>query len=120
MANLPQVSNITGHRFNIATSYGTYAGHHSFALGLSGLNDRGNVVYKLSGSLTSKGNYAFNAGIGYQFDRIGYEYDEISNKFDKTEDRTNNSDRIKVSELELKVKDQDAQIKAQLKNIPKN
>lgn len=104
MAGLPQVSNITGHRFNIATGYGTYRGHHAFALGISGLNDRGTLVYKANGSLTSKGNYAFNIGIGYQFDRIGYENDPISREFDKTEDRVNQTERIKLKELEEKLK----------------
>ena len=104
MAGLPQVSNITGHRFNIATGYGTYRGHHAFALGISGLNDRGTLVYKANGSLTSKGNYAFNIGIGYQFDRIGYENDPISLEFDKTEDRVNQTERIKIKELEEKLK----------------
>ncbi|WP_231479795.1 YadA-like family protein, partial [Streptobacillus canis] len=55
MANLPQVSNIAGHRHNIAGAYGYYNGEHAFALGISGLNETGNLVYKASGSLNTKG-----------------------------------------------------------------
>ncbi|NYV28539.1 YadA-like family protein, partial [Streptobacillus felis] len=70
MANLPQVSNIAGHRHNIAGSYGYYNGEHAFALGLSGLNETGNLVYKASGSLNTKGHVALGAGLGYQFDKL--------------------------------------------------
>ena len=60
MANLPTVSSEYNH--NISVSYGTYAGSHSFALGLSGhiANDRLN--YKLSGAINTKGNLAFGVG----------------------------------------------------------
>ncbi|WP_067322102.1 YadA-like family protein [Streptobacillus felis] len=70
MANLPQVSNIAGHRHNIAGAYGYYNGEHAFALGLSGLNETGNLVYKASGSLNTKGHVALGAGLGYQFDKL--------------------------------------------------
>ncbi|WP_156299429.1 YadA-like family protein [Streptobacillus canis] len=70
MANLPQVSNTAGHRHNIAGAYGYYNGEHAFALGLSGLNETGNLVYKASGSLNTKGHVALGAGLGYQFDKL--------------------------------------------------
>ncbi|WP_288847757.1 YadA C-terminal domain-containing protein [uncultured Sneathia sp.] len=65
MANLPTVSSEYNH--NISVSYGTYAGSHSFALGLSGhiANDRLN--YKLSGAINTKGNLAFGVGVGVNF-----------------------------------------------------
>ena len=69
MANLPQVSNIGMHRHNIAASVGVHRGESAFALGLSGLNHRGSLVYKASGALNTKGHVSFGIGIGYQFDR---------------------------------------------------
>ncbi|CAM3072159.1 YadA-like family protein [Streptobacillus ratti] len=70
MANLPQVSAIGNQRHNIAGSYGYFNGEHAFALGLSGMNEVGNLVYKASGSLNTKGHVSLGAGIGYQFDNI--------------------------------------------------
>lgn len=70
MANLPQVSSISGHRHNIAGSYGMYKGESAFALGLSGINKKGTIVYRASGSLNTKGNIALGIGLGYQFDKI--------------------------------------------------
>ena len=67
MASLPQVNDRSAKRFNIATGYATYGGIHSFALGLSGVNKEGNLVYKASGSLSSKGKVGFAVGLGYQF-----------------------------------------------------
>ena len=89
----PEFRDITGNRFNIATSYGTYAGHHSFALGLSWLNERGTLIYITSGSLNTKGNVAFGLGIGYQFDE---------------NNRVNDTERNKMAELELKLKEQES------------
>ena len=68
MANLPTVSSEYNH--NISASYGTYAGSHSFALGLSGhiANDR--LSYKLSGAVNTKGNLAFGVGVGVNLGRI--------------------------------------------------
>ncbi|WP_197034528.1 YadA-like family protein, partial [Streptobacillus canis] len=57
-------------RHNIAGAYGYYNGEHAFALGISGLNETGNLVYKASGSLNTKGHVALGAGFGYQFDKL--------------------------------------------------
>ena len=70
MANLPQVSSMSGHRYNVAGSYGMYKGESAFALGLSGINKKGTIVYRASGSLNTKGNIALGIGLGYQFDKI--------------------------------------------------
>lgn len=91
--NVPEFRDITGHRFNIATSYGTCHGQHSFALGLSGLNERGTLIYRVSGSLNTKGNVAFGLGIGYQFDG---------------NNRVNDTEHNKIAELELKLKEQES------------
>ena len=62
MANLPQVSG--DRKFNLAASYGYYGGSHAVAVGFSGTNDKQNFIYKLSGSVNSKGNLAFGIGAG--------------------------------------------------------
>ncbi|WP_081256458.1 YadA-like family protein, partial [Streptobacillus moniliformis] len=64
VASIPQI-NGKGH--NIGASYGYYEGHSAFALGLSGINERGNVLYKANLSLNTRGNVGIGAGIGYQF-----------------------------------------------------
>ncbi|WP_064615452.1 YadA-like family protein [Streptobacillus moniliformis] len=70
MASLPQISSLGGHRHNIAGSYGYFNGEHAFALGISGLNDVGNLVYRAGGSLNTKGHVSLGAGLGYQFDKL--------------------------------------------------
>ena len=62
MANLPQV--MGDKKFNLAASYGYYGGSHAVAVGFSGTNDNQNFIYKLSGSVNSKGNLAFGIGAG--------------------------------------------------------
>ncbi|WP_064581003.1 YadA-like family protein [Streptobacillus moniliformis] len=77
MANLPQVSTIGDKRHNIAGSYGYYNGENAFALGLSGVNETGTLVYRASGALNTKGHVSLGAGLGYQFDNIGKRSKEI-------------------------------------------
>ncbi|QXW65420.1 OmpA family protein [Streptobacillus moniliformis] len=76
VASIPQI-NGKGH--NIGASYGYYEGHSAFALGLSGINERGNVLYKANLSLNTRGNVGIGAGIGYQFggDRVNTSKDNI-------------------------------------------
>ncbi|WP_288892012.1 YadA-like family protein [uncultured Sneathia sp.] len=62
MANLPNVSG--DKKFNLSASYGYYGGSHAVAVGFSGTNDNQNFIYKLSGSVNSKGNLAFGIGAG--------------------------------------------------------
>ena len=88
MANLPQINNLTGHRFNIASAIGIHKGETSIALGLSGINYRGTLVYRASGTLNTKGNVSFGVGIGYQFDK---------------NTRDNDTERNDINELQNKV-----------------
>lgn len=62
MANLPQV--MGNRKFNLSASYGYYGKSHSLAIGFSGVNSKGNFIYKLSGAVNNKGNIAVGAGIG--------------------------------------------------------
>lgn len=83
MANLPTVSSEYNH--NISASYGTYAGSHSFALGLSGhiANDRLN--YKLSGAVNTKGNLAFGVGVGVNLGKKNQSNKELLDRIEKLE-----------------------------------
>ncbi|WP_375168096.1 YadA C-terminal domain-containing protein [Sneathia vaginalis] len=83
MANLPTVSSEYNH--NISASYGTYAGSHSFALGLSGhiANDR--LSYKLSGAVNTKGNLAFGIGVGVNLDKKNQSNKELLDRIEKLE-----------------------------------
>lgn len=83
MANLPTVSSEYNH--NISASYGTYAGSHSFALGLSGhiANDR--LSYKLSGAVNTKGNLAFGVGVGVNLGKKNQSNKELLDRIEKLE-----------------------------------
>ena len=71
VASLPQVNSTSGERFNIGVGvgYGMYGGEHSMALGVSGIVgiSKGNIMYKLNGSLNSKMKFGLGIGLGYQF-----------------------------------------------------
>ena len=71
VASLPQVNSTSGERFNIGVGvgYGMYGGEHSMALGVSGIVgiSKGNIMYKLNGSLNSKLKFGLGIGLGYQF-----------------------------------------------------
>ena len=71
VASLPQVNTTSGERFNIGVGvgYGMYGGEHSMALGVSGIVgiSKGNIMYKLNGSLNSKLKFGLGIGLGYQF-----------------------------------------------------
>lgn len=83
MANLPTVS--SEYNRNISASYGTYAGSHSFALGLSGhiANDR--LSYKLSGAVNTKGNLAFGVGVGVNLGKKNQSNKELLDRIEKLE-----------------------------------
>ncbi|WP_277285459.1 YadA family autotransporter adhesin, partial [Sneathia sanguinegens] len=80
IANLPQVSG--DKKFNLAAAYGYYGGSHSVAIGFSGTNDKKNFIYKLSGSVNTKGNLALGIGAGVM---LG----SVDNKDKKIEKLTN-------------------------------
>ncbi|WP_064592238.1 YadA-like family protein [Streptobacillus moniliformis] len=127
MANLPQVSPLGGHRYNIAGSYGFFNGEHAFALGISGLNEKSNLVYRASGSLNTKGHISLGAGLGYQFDKL-----EARKKDILTLQRNGNINMLdeKVYEHELKIRSLEASnkelrkeleyLKEIIKNLNKN
>ena len=86
IANLPQVSG--DKKFNLAAAYGYYGGSHSVAIGFSGTNDKKNFIYKLSGSVNTKGNLALGVGAGVM---LG----SVDNKDKKIEKLTNENILIK-------------------------
>ncbi|MGP1494508.1 MAG: YadA-like family protein [Streptobacillus sp.] len=93
MANLPQVSNTTGHRFNIASAIGIHKGETAISLGLSGLNYRGTLVYRASGTLNTKGDVSFGVGIGYQFDKNTRDNDTERNSINELKNKLENLSR---------------------------
>ena len=121
MANLPQVSSMSGHRYNVAGSYGMYKGESAFALGLSGINKKGTIVYRASGSLNTKGNIALGIGLGYQFDKIENVDNETKGRIVSLEKEVMNykeKDRLsqeKLSKLESELEILKLQMKELLK-----
>lgn len=93
MANLPQINNSTGHRFNIASAIGIHKGETSIALGLSGINHRGTLVYRASGTLNTKGDVSFGVGIGYQFDKNTRDNDTERNSINELKNKLENLSR---------------------------
>ncbi|WP_288778215.1 YadA C-terminal domain-containing protein [uncultured Sneathia sp.] len=83
MANLPTVSSEYNH--NISASYGTYAGSHSFALGLSGHIANYRLSYKLSGAVNTKGNLAFGVGVGVNLGKKNQTNKELLDRIEKLE-----------------------------------
>ena len=78
MANLPNVSG--DRKFNLAASYGYYGGSHAVAIGFSGINDKQNFTYKLSGAVNSKGNLAFGVGAGVMLGSVNNRLQEENMK----------------------------------------
>lgn len=121
MANFPQVSSMSGHRYNVAGSYGMYKGESAFALGLSGINKKGTIVYRASGSLNTKGNIALGIGLGYQFDKIENVDNETKGRVVSLEKEVMNykeKDRLsqeKLSKLESELEILKLQMKELLK-----
>ena len=109
MANLPQITANSEYNTSIGASYGTYNGENSLALGVSGVNNKANFLYRASASLNTKGNVAFGIGLGYQF---GKKKDILENsKLSKLElklntlKEENETNKSKVSELEVIIKE---------------
>lgn len=78
MANLPNVSG--DRKFNLAASYGYYGGSHAVAVGFSGINDKQNFTYKLSGAVNSKGSLAFGVGAGFMLGSVNNRLQEENMK----------------------------------------
>ena len=74
MANLVQVNSYSRHRHNLSAAYGYYGGSHALAIGFSGVNEKRNFVYKLSGSVNNHGNLALGLGIGVMLGKEDNEY----------------------------------------------
>ncbi|WP_073507846.1 YadA-like family protein [Streptobacillus notomytis] len=97
MSNLAHIS---GRGHNLSGSYGYYNGEHAFAIGLSGMNNVGNLVYRASGSLNTKGHIALGAGLGYQFKSVSESDNEV-----KVLKENNKILETRILELEKLVKE---------------
>ena len=65
MANIPQVT-IAG-KAMVGVGVGNHKGQSAIAVGLSKASDNNRVIFKISGSATTSGDYNVGAGIGYQW-----------------------------------------------------
>ncbi|WP_288847672.1 YadA-like family protein [uncultured Sneathia sp.] len=92
MANLPQV--MGDKKFNLAASYGYYGGSHAVAVGFSGTNDNQNFIYKLSGSVNSKGNLAFGIGAGVMMGSVNSKDKRISDLEIRLKEQTEKTNRL--------------------------
>ena len=102
MANLVQVNSYSRHRHNLSAAYGYYGGSHALAIGFSGVNEKRNFVYKLSGSVNNKGNLALGLGVGVMLGKEDNDYPVNSKKVSMLE-KDNKELKEKVSKLERMV-----------------
>ena len=65
MANIPQVTQPG--KLMVGAGIGNYKGQSAVAIGLSKSSDNNRVIFKMSGSATTQGDYNIGAGIGYQW-----------------------------------------------------
>ena len=93
IANLPNVSG--DKKFSLAASYGYYGSSHAIAIGFSGINDKQNFTYKLSGSVNTKGNLALGVGAGVM---LG----SVDNKDKKIEYLSNEVKELRKENKEIK------------------
>ena len=70
MANLLQVSSYNDYRHMVSAAYGNYSGQSAISVGLSGVSKNNRVIYKLSGSLNTRGKVALGAGIGVMIGKV--------------------------------------------------
>lgn len=99
MANLVQVNSYSDYRHNLSAAYGYYGGTHAVAVGFSGINDKRNFIYKLSGAVNSKGNLAFGVGAGVMFGDNNSAHSKTSKKVEELE-RELKEYKDKVNRLE--------------------
>ena len=99
MANLVQVNSYSRHRHNLSAAYGYYGGSHALAIGFSGVNEKRNFVYKLSGAVNNKGNLALGIGAGIMLGKEDNDYPVNSKKVEKLE-KANKELMDKVSKME--------------------
>ncbi len=91
IANLPQVSG--NKKFNLSAAYGYYGTSHSLAIGISGQNNSGNFIYKLSGSVNNHGNLALGLGIGVMLGEKENEYPNKTAEVEKLMEKVSNLEK---------------------------
>ena len=65
LVNIPQVTSPGSHM--IGVGFGTYRGANAIAVGYTGMTDSGKIVFKVSGSSNSSGDFNVGAGMGYRW-----------------------------------------------------
>ena len=65
LANIPQVTQAGSNLLGVGV--GNYRGESAVAVGYSKANESNKVIFKMSGSATTQGDFNVGAGIGYQW-----------------------------------------------------
>ena len=65
IANIPQVTKPGG--LVLGLGVGNYRGQSAVAVGYSRASDNNRVIFKMSGAVTTQGDYNVGAGVGYQW-----------------------------------------------------
>ena len=100
-ASIPQINSLTGYRFNVGSGVAFYGGEKAIAVGISGINEKGNFIYKANGSLNTRGKFGLSVGIGYQFGTKKINKTDMEIRMEKLE-KENSENKALIQEL-LKV-----------------
>ena len=100
-ASIPQINSLTGYRFNVGSGVAFYGGEKAIAVGISGINEKGNFIYKANGSLNTRGKFGLSVGIGYQFGTKKINKTDMEIRMEKLE-KENAENKALIQEL-LKV-----------------
>ena len=100
-ASIPQINSLTGYRFNVGSGVAFYGGEKAIAVGISGINEKGNFIYKANGSLNTRGKFGLSVGIGYQFGTKEINKTDMEIRMEKLE-KENSDNKALIQEL-LKV-----------------
>ena len=92
---------MTGYRFNVGSGVAFYGGEKAIAVGISGINEKGNFIYKANGSLNTRGKFGLSVGIGYQFGTKKINKTDMEIRMEKLE-KENSENKALIQEL-LKV-----------------
>ncbi|MCL1624443.1 YadA-like family protein, partial [Moraxella sp. Tifton1] len=65
MMNIPQVTRPGANLLGVGL--GHYKGQNAIAVGFSSSSDNENIIFKISGSATTQGDYTIGSGLGYQW-----------------------------------------------------
>ncbi|WP_277285361.1 YadA C-terminal domain-containing protein [Sneathia sanguinegens] len=100
IANLGMANSSFKYSHQISGAYGYYGKNHAFALGVSGVSPDDRVTYRLSSSVTHKGNFSVGLGLGVQFGK--YKNNSIDSMKKEIKDLNNEVSDLKEQIKQLK------------------